>query len=75
MGWLESVSELVAAHPESITGPNGERVSVSYGHHDAIGRPYVTLTGFSERHGHNLPLEVEIVPGARVPLSDVQITI
>ena len=46
---------------------------MAYGQQDSVGRPYALLTGYSQSDGHNVPLEVEIVPGARVELSDIQV--
>lgn len=71
--WLAGVAELVRDHPETISGPHGERVSVSYGHSDAKGRPYVELRASTERGGHLWPSTVEIAPGVEVDMTDCRV--
>ena len=62
-GWLAGVADLVADHPESVPGPSGEPMSVSYGRFDWQGRPYVALTGYVEQKGLQRASEIEIAPG------------
>src|SRR6185312_12986972 len=58
-GWLARVPELVVGWPESIPGPDGQRVVVRYGQRDPFGREYVTLEAFMEnpRWG-SVPMEL-----------------
>jgi hypothetical protein len=73
--WLARIRPELADQPESVEGPHGDAVAVSY-HSDPVHGPYVLFRAF-EAHVNDertlVPATVQIAPGAEVELRDVRL--
>ena len=65
--WLSAVTSQLDGYPESVPGPAGAPVAVSY-----VSPEYVTLRGFADTGGRCLPLDFEVAPGVVVALDNVR---
>jgi hypothetical protein len=68
--WLAIARDLVKSHPLTIPGPYGDPIAVGHqGDHSVLIAPMFER----EADRQYVPIELEVVPGCVVPLSEVRI--